>query len=351
MSAYALFKVGDIWHFRFQIDGRRTQRSTREVTRRRAQEVAERAYEAALARSRGDEPCPTLSELVVLWVDAHQQTSSAAHLRSLETFGRCHLYDLADLLICDLTTAAVEEARARHLEDHAPASANHWLANLSLLVNWAKRRRMIREKSWEVRPLKVQKKPRVQLPLGAVQRYLRKFDQTCAPGLRTAVRLAIGMGLREMEALRARFEWIDWERKTYTPGETKGREAKPMPIPGWLFDYLKGLPNRRGWVCPRGDGRPYAEGRLREAMKQVNRATKMPNLTPHRLRGTYATALLEAGVPLPDVQQALRHKDIKTTLAYTETDMRRVARGQDEIAARSKMIRRESGEPRPGGVR
>jgi len=348
LKSYSLILIGGIWHYRFRLDGKRIQRSTHETNRRRAEEVAQQAYQVALARSRGDEPCPTLGELVGLWLAAHSRTASPAHQKALETFGRCHLYDLADVLVKDLTTALVEQTRAKHLETHAKATANHWLANLTLLVNWAKRRRMLREKGWEVRPLKVQKQPRVTLPLGAVQRWLAEFDRRNPQGLRTAVRLAIGMGLREMEAQRARWEWVDWERKTYTPGETKGREAVPLPIPGWLLEHLQSLRQSAGWLCPKQDGKPYSEGHLRVVMKAVNKATGLPNITPHRLRGTYATALLEAHVPLPDTQKALRHKDIKTTLAYCETDMRRVARGQDEISTRTKQAGRKSGEPTPG---
>ena len=61
---YQLFRVGKVWHYRFQINLARTQRSTRETIKHRAEAVAERAFRQARMWSRGDEPVPTLCELV-----------------------------------------------------------------------------------------------------------------------------------------------------------------------------------------------------------------------------------------------------------------------------------------------
>jgi integrase/recombinase XerD len=43
------------------------------------------------------------------------------------------------------------------------------------------------------------------------------------------------------------------------------------------------------------------------------------HVTPHRLRASVATILLDAGMPLDQVQKFLRHKRITTTQIYAET--------------------------------
>lgn len=47
-------------------------------------------------------------------------------------------------------------------------------------------------------------------------------------------------------------------------------------------------------------------------------------VTPHRLRASVATILLDQGMPLDQVQRFLRHKRITTTQIYAETSLRGV---------------------------
>jgi integrase/recombinase XerC len=331
-----LFKVGKVWHYRFQIDGGRVQRSTRETDRHRAEAVAERAYRQATLWARGSKEIPTLRELVDQWIEIHASTASPSHVKVVKTFGRLHLHGLGDVLIDELKTDRVELARVKHLETHAPVSANQWLKVLRLLCNWAIRRGVLPAMPFHVRALKVQKRPRAILPVTLAQDWLAAIDQREGDRLavRLAVRLMLGLGLRESETISARWEWFDIERRLYTPGRTKGGEADPLPVPDWLFDYLLSLRQPAGLMITRSDGKAYPAGFTRNAMLEANRAVGGPHITPHRLRGTFATLLSESGVPVQDIQRALRHKMITTTAAYLETNMDHVAHGQARVAAK-----------------
>ena len=57
-----VFKRGDVWHYRFQVAGRRVRRSTRLTSRRAAEQLAQREYDAAVLRANGGQPV-ALSDL------------------------------------------------------------------------------------------------------------------------------------------------------------------------------------------------------------------------------------------------------------------------------------------------
>jgi integrase/recombinase XerC len=341
-----VFKVGSVWHYRFQVAGFRVQKSTRLRSRARAEQLAQQAYDAAVLRANGGEPVPTLDELAGAWLVVHRPTVSARHYSSVETFQRLHMYGLGGRPIGDIGTDDVELARNAHLVEHRPATANHWLRIMKLLAMWAVKRGIIAALPWKVAMLKVQKRPRAILPIDVTRVWFEAIDKATrrAPAAGTAVRLMFGLGLREGEAAGARWEWIDWERKTYTPGVTKGREADALPLPDWLADYL--APHRReaGLIAPRRDGTPFPAGFARTAMRTANATCATNGITPHRLRGTFATLLSESGAPLQDVQAALRHKHPMTTMGYLEKNMGRVSLAQGKIGAKIDFKRRETGE-------
>lgn len=347
--------VGSVWHARFQKDGKRVQRTTKETDYSRAVAVAWEMY-------CGEGPVPTLSALARSWLDVHELTTSREHLRSVGEFARNHLYDLGLLRIDRIRTEDVEAARARHLKNRAPATANLWLRILKLLFHWAMKRGVLDRIPWRVKMLRLQKKPRVILPVVKAAGWLAAVDEAAGKrtGIALAIRLMLGLGLRESEALTARWEWIDWGRRTYTPGITKGREAVPLPMPEWLIERLTPLRGPKRRRMPRGSrrasrpqglivvsprGGSYSSGSTRDVISKANAATGVVGLTPHRLRGTFATLLSEAGVPVQDIQRVMRHKDARTTMGYLELDMDRAAQAQEEIAKRMGFKWRKTGEP------
>lgn len=336
MSA-TVFKKGGVYHFRFQVAGKRVQRSTGLTSKAAAEALARRERDAALVRANGGQPVPTLDELAQAWVVVHRPVSSSHHIGSVERFRRLHMYKLGAKPIGDITTEDVELARIEHLATHKPASANHWLRIVKLLTMWAVKRDILPAAPWKVKMLKVQKRPRAILPLDVAQAWFDAVDEATrhAPAIGTAVRLMFGLGLREGESMTARWEWIDWERATYTPGITKGREADPVPMADWLRAHLEPLRQAEGLIVAKASGQAFAPGFARQAFRQANRTCSIKGITPHRLRGTFATLLSEAGAPIQDIQRIMRHKNHSTTMGYLETNLGRAARAQNAIGEKA----------------
>jgi integrase len=340
-------KGSDIYQFRMRYpDGKRHQKSTGLTHEGKAQKVAKEAYEAAQMRRRGKEPELPLAELVQLWCEKHAPPrKSPAYVAAMESFGRLHLGDLAGLLPSTLTTPLVEDALLAYMKDHAMSSANQWLAYLRVVCHWAVSRDMNQFIPWKVKKTKIQKVPKLQLPVRKTSPFLEMVDQLtqAQPSLALAIRIMLGLGLRGGEARDAQWEWFNAERRTYTPGKTKGLEAVARPVPDWMMAILEPLAQVEGPMVPTVDGRRLTPGQIQEVMDAACKAVGIPRLTGHRLRGTYATLLADMGVPIQDIMYFLGQKDVRTTLVYLEVDMSRVIGAQARIAEKTGLSGRKTG--------
>lgn len=318
-----------IWAVRFTVGGKRQQVSLHTTVKGQAEQDALRVLDEAKLRAAGKEPVVTIAKLRDLWLAAHGPTASTGHWRNVQTWPA---YDLEKVLVSRCSTELVELARNKHAEGRAPATVNAWLRTLNLLGGYAVARGMIPEVPWRVKMQKVQKAPRRTLPAAKVKEWIEAAEATAFKSNRwqigTALRLMIGLGIREQEALGARWEWLDWERRTYTVGKAKGFEARVIPVPEWLMSWLE--PSRADLGLVLGEAHP--SGFCRKAIAGANKACEISGISPHRLRGTFATLHSETGTPVQVIQQLLGHKSATTTMLYLEAHQEKAEQQQAEVA-------------------
>src|SRR5690606_24831639 len=139
---------------------------------------------------------------------------------------------------------------------------------------------------------------------------------------------ASGVRVGELITLRLRDLWLE---DGFASVYGKGAKERLVPIGRSavraLDLYLRELRPRLekgegdGGVFLNARGRPLSRmGAWKILRKHVERAGIRKRVTPHTLRHTFATHLLEGGADLAAVQEMLGHADIATTQIYTHVD-------------------------------
>lgn len=275
----------------------------------------------------------SVGDLVSEWVTVNRSTFSAGHLGSAEcALKRWVMPKLGKVHLEDVSTQRVMEIRSRMQEAGlSPKYTNNTLTTLRAVLNYAVRLGYIGKLPFTLAPLKIQKKPRPTLPRSRVREFFDVVDrQAQNPHIPVLMRVMVGLGLREAEALGMRWEWFDLERRTYIVGKAKGKEARVVPVPSWLWDSIHAMPKALSeWVFPAEDGKPHRSQFCKKVLRRVCLELGLGNVTQHRLRATFATLHAEAGTPISEIQGMLGHKSISTTMIYVETSLEAKRRAMD----------------------
>jgi integrase/recombinase XerC len=151
-------------------------------------------------------------------------------------------------------------------------------------------------------------------------------------------------GLRISELCGLAAADIDWgERLVRVRG--KGKKERLVPIGETALRAIQKhwqmLPNPPGGQSPvflagRDKPKPVSPRYLQLRLKKYLALVGLdPNLTPHKLRHSYATHLLDAGADLRSVQELLGHAHLTTTQVYTHLTTERLKRAYDQAHPRA----------------
>lgn len=169
-----------------------------------------------------------------------------------------------------------------------------------------------------------------------VQRLLESPDEDTLLGRRDAamLELAYAAGLRVSELLNLQIEQINFA-VGYLRCTGKGGKERVVPVHALAVDkvgrYLKEdreqfhPAKRQRAIFLNRRGHPLSRmGFWKILRKHAVRAGIAKKVSPHVLRHSFATHLLENGVDLRSLQEMLGHSDISTTQIYTHVSTKRL---------------------------
>ena len=166
---------------------------------------------------------------------------------------------------------------------------------------------------------------------------------------RALLELAYGAGLRAQEIVDLDLTSLDRDAEQLRV-EGKGGRSRVVPLgePGWraLERYL--ARGRPALVAAAEGDRPETALLLSKRARRLStsdvrrrfaiwtrRAALAGGISPHTLRHSFATHLLEGGADLRAIQELLGHASISTTQIYTRIDSRQLRRAYADAHPRA----------------
>ena len=206
-------------------------------------------------------------------------------------------------------------------------------------------------------------KARIRLPVVLAHDEVAQLLRTIDPEHHLLAQLLYGTGMRILEAVRLRVKDVDFAHRALVVREGKGAKDRIVMLPATLVESLRNqlscarvlweddrrsggagvhMPDalerkypRAGaswtwfWVFPRLDLSTDPRTGLRRRhhvleqtfQRGFKRALERSDIakpaTPHTLRHSFATHLLQGGYDIRTVQELLGHSDVSTTMIYT----------------------------------
>lgn len=173
------------------------------------------------------------------------------------------------------------------------------------------------------RPISGRKLPKIiaKNDVGLILKGIRNLKH------KVVLSLIYSLGLRKSELINLKLTDINFTRNSVDIINSKGKRDRVLPLPNslvsMLMQYLDYYDPKVYFIEGQKKGSQYSATSVSNIFKKnVERVINNHNFTPHSLRHSYATHLLDSGVDLRYIQELLGHKSSKTTEIYTHVSMK-----------------------------
>ncbi len=242
--------------------------------------------------------------------------------------------------LAKVTRAEVMEfSRALRIEGRSPRSVARTVVAVRTFFRFLHREgRVPADPTQDVETPKASRSLPRFLSFREVEKLLQTPDESTPLGARDGAMLEIlyATGTRVTELLSLRLDSVDLD-VGYVVAFGKGAKERIVPIGSRAVERLRRYQDGARHVLTKGKECPYLftnsrggqltrQGFWKIIKKYGTMAGVHSHLSPHVIRHSFATHLLEHGADLRAVQQMLGHADISTTQIYTHVNRERLRR-------------------------
>ena len=157
----------------------------------------------------------------------------------------------------------------------------------------------------------------------------RLLNATTCLKHQAALSVAYGAGLRVAEVSMLKVRDVDSERMLLRVERGKGGQYRNAMLPADLLKLLRqwwrlgreqGVMHRDGWLFPGQHAlKPISTKQLHRVVAEAAQAARIAKrVSPHTLRHSFATHLLEDGTDIRIIQALLGHAKLENTAFYTK---------------------------------
>lgn len=173
------------------------------------------------------------------------------------------------------------------------------------------------------------KQPKLLPAVLSPEEITRLLEATISLSQRALLMTLYGAGLRVSEACHLRIADIDNHRMLIHVQQGKGRKDRDVMLSPVLLDVLRQhwkINRSNHWLFPGNiEDKPITtKAVFNFVRKAAAKAGIQKTVSPHTLRHSFATHLLEAGTDLHTIQLLLGHADISTTTHYLHLSQRHI---------------------------
>lgn len=231
--------------------------------------------------------------------------------------------------------------KARRSEGAAKATVNRELATLSHLLNQSVEWKWIKSKSAKITRFKEDNRRIVYLSDDQCAALLDAAASDHNENVHAFVMVGLHTGMRHTEILKIRRDDVDiGKRVIWVPQAKAGSREQPITrdLAGYLAQRMEMLPDGCEWLFPSLGSASGHVHTIRKAFRRsVERAGMDPDqITPHTLRHTAVTHLVQSGVDLPTVQRISGHKTLAMVARYAHQSGAHIEAAMDRLEGRVK---------------
>jgi integrase/recombinase XerD len=197
--------------------------------------------------------------------------------------------------------------------------SNSTIAFIHAVLNYILKRH---KKKYILEEIKIPKKAKTLPKILTIDEIKLLFKNTRFGRNRLMLQFMYGSGSRVSEVVNLKLEDLNLKEKTATIRSGKGNKDRMIILSkNWIIDLKKYLNKKKiqsEYVFSKKNGKKLSTDTIQRIVrKSAKKAGILKQVTPHCLRHSYATHLLEKGVNIRYIQSLLGHSNLNTTQIYT----------------------------------